>query len=335
MTKVKIYYYSLSLCMNENECEFREIGLHQKFHEYFCKLKDNKKNGFEDNLLKERLTKVMSIYSCKYMKNEDVVFQSNEISVEIGKYGKESKIVNKNTFSISHYQNREEAQMHPFCFALFYNEDQRKGVLAIEAIGHSKNKDIVIDILRNVISDTSIKIKLLPIHPMQIAKKLFGKGKITEIKLKKIYPHNDIANSTNGMPFYSQNVIVRYQQPVFQNLSNFVKKIFLGSSIDEIIGIEQGKDVEDIEFVIQDGSTKRNVKYSSIYNIESFENITESVEFANNGFPSIASVFSKMFESVIFYLKKLDLITGDITKDMLKPEYIYKDRSVQESEDNN
>ena len=284
MTKVKIYYYSITFTTKESVYQFKKIDLHKKLREYFCKLKTNNKNGFEDNLSKGRLTKMTSLSSYEHMKNEDIVFQSDQISVEIGKYGLESKLVDKNTFSVSHYQKKIEAQMHPFCFSLFYNEDQKVGVLAIEAIGHSKNKDIVVEILKNVISDPSIEMRLLPIHPVQVVKKLFGEGTITEIRLKKFHSNKDVANSVDGMPFYSENVVV---------------------------------------------------KYNSFCNVDSFEDITKSIEFADNGYPSVASVFLKMDESAIFYLSQLKLIPDEITKDILRFNCIYEDRSVQESEDNN
>lgn len=105
MTKVKIYYYSITFTTKESVYQFKEIDLHKKLREYFCKLKTNNKNGFEDNLSKGRLTKMTSLSSYEHMKNEDIVFQSDQISVEIGKYGLESKLVDKNTFSVSHYQS--------------------------------------------------------------------------------------------------------------------------------------------------------------------------------------------------------------------------------------
>lgn len=336
MTKVKIYYYSITFTTKESVYQFKEIDLHKKLREYFCKLKTNNKNGFEDNLSKGRLTKMTSLSSYEHMKNEDIVFQSDQISVEIGKYGLESKLVDKNTFSVSHYQKKIEAQMHPFCFSLFYNEDQKVGVLAIEAIGHSKNKDIVVEILKNVISDPSIEMRLLPIHPVQVVKKLFGEGTITEIRLKKFHSNKDVANSVDGMPFYSENVVVRYQKPIFQNRSNFIKSLFSkDTSISKIVGIDQSEDVEDIEFTVKSGNAERTVKYNSFCNVDSFEDITKSIEFADNGYHSVASVFLKMDESAIFYLSQLKLIPDEITKDILRFNCIYEDRSVQESEDNN
>ena len=232
--------------------------------------------------------------------------------LETGSYGYSSKIKSITTSEITHSKTIGEADMVPLFFYASIPKDSYKGLIALERFRVFGCKTVLENDLNQFLKDSNYKAKITlhPILPETVAKQYLTKGNICKMRLVKHSVPTDIAdvykdeyrNGEFGTFEYVMNPKKNKYLPFKKDINKFLNNAIGLKNIIEVHGI----DYDNIKVELQIGNKKRTISLNSIDKLSGDIDISDEVEFENDGHPKYKSILSIAQEIVEEYIQIID-----------------------------
>lgn len=201
-------------------------------------------------------------------------------SVKTGDYGVASEIVDSETLEITYHKKSSEAEMMTFSGCIIAPRGKHTtAVILMQTLGRygfvtTMKKHINLYIKAE---NDNNRVYFDPLMPREFAEKILNEGKLSGITFIRYRIPSDIADQ---LGVNSGATEVREERR-FKARGGFPKEIIHGllfgnKDKSAVVSIENF-DVDDIQFIIKNGSSEKTITLSNIDKLQVHEDITEKI----------------------------------------------------------
>ncbi|MGU8996740.1 hypothetical protein ACV3ZD_03610 [Clostridium perfringens] len=240
--------------------------------------------------------------------------------LETGNYGFSSSIKKIKTGELTHSKMSDEADMIPLFFNAVIKKDAYKAIISLEKFKTYGCKTILeTDINQYLLQKgLTLKIKLHPMLPLDVAKKYLEEGNVCRMRLIKNTLPKDIGDIYKDEVklgnFGTFEYVLNPKKNKFLPFKNDIKK-YLNNAIGmkNIIEVE-GIDYDNIKAEIDINGKKKTINLNNIEKLTGDIDISEDIVFSNDGHPEYKSILKVSKEILDEYIALIDFENYEINE---------------------
>jgi len=295
----------------------------------------NKATSYEDDSIKEKISKPENADIVQAKIGNNPYFSSMHSIIKSGEYGVEIELINAETGKKTHTQNKKEAGVLPFGFALYISNVSSKGILVTQTFGTSglltHIKNILELAIKQRISNAYLVVK--SVLPHQYFQQLMDKRSITALVVETKKKSNEDLSDKDSEDFsisYKSTEKI-YKAPIISDkVKKKLSKVFRDREALSELSFLVGNDekIENIKIVFKVGNKLKHVNYNTFFNLQISQDISNLVtRNPETEHPIQESLYQFMDDAVQTYLIAMDIIVAPqgndtITYDLLKHFYL-------------
>lgn len=324
MSNVNVSYFSIKAYINKKDKK-SYLFMGDIHGENLTKVLFNYLNldqaEYKNDKTKEMVSKFIYFENTEHRLDDRYFYDSIDCIVEAGHYGNAAKIVNVNDGGLTHTQKPGEAATKPFGFSIFYKNNEKQAILAIESIGKNSIISDIKDFIKKAFNYYSNKtkkeqkqgtvyIEIFNISPVDYIYKLIDEGEIKNIYLT--LEKTRIDDLTEEKPIDSKNKVLLYKKPNYLNKRKLKSLIVDDSGFNALAELKNDdEEICDIKYDVEIGGQTKSISFSNYRTFRISENVTELIIKSPNGHPTRQSLFRAINASSIKYLQLLNIVGED------------------------
>lgn len=224
--------------------------------------------------------------------------------IETGDYGTEENMVNVQTGEATHTKSINEALLVPFYFLFYIPRDSRIGFLLLQRIGNLGVYSLFQDNLRRSLdsyvarnNESNFVLKINPLVLQRLINRHLegiggGAKKITFERLDKedLKVSRMTGNEISDDKVRNTELVYTAKRNETFNIRRILDRMPMRSVAPSNVFSVEGIEYSDVKFEVEIGRQTRQLSVKDIEKLGTFMDITESVELAQNGYPTYESL---------------------------------------------
>jgi len=214
--------------------------------------------------------------------------------LEVGEYGFESQLVDKDDAALRYLRRVNDVEMLPFFFLLYLPRRPRKGILVLQRFGSLGVKTALEAEFARCFKDTDHVLEIHPLIPERVVKRWTDARQVKKVRLVGFEIPTDIAQAFqlgDREEVESELVLVAKQGHTL-SLPSSVKKLLGGKRPrGGFVEVQESLSTESVKVEIQVGGETRTIDVSDPGKMAAYDNVTGAVVIdGSTGHPTPDSI---------------------------------------------
>ncbi len=271
-------------------CQLNNLPGKLKFIEILVSYLNDRKN---EKWLNSQYQSALKIENYFHIENKDVI----DGIIKAGKYGYAAELENIETGE-RFYRSVDDCEYLPFYFLIHHKEDQNECILMLQRFGIFGVKSFFFKDLYEYLKilNDELLLEINSIVPQSQLHQILG-GSIKKIRYIKFSIPDDIADdldlSDHNEEEAQLEMVVKLKNNIYPD---WIRRILNGqadyANFIEIIGIE----FDRIKLEVKLGNKYKTIDLSDLAKIRANFDITNNVEFNDDGHPTLESIRSEALD---------------------------------------
>jgi hypothetical protein len=232
-------------------------------------------------------------------------------TIETGAYGHESVLYHRKKKQDVYNKTRDEADMSPFFFLLDVPKGVDEAILILQRSGAYGIRQILYNILASRFESEfdDLRLRIDPLVVDSDLKRLFRRGRVTQIRYCRYGLSSDIADHYEGGHKESpgrMELVFHARRGDHFNLAGKIREVVEGKTVAEVFALEETEfEFDTVKLGLEENGRTKQVDMSHYMKVRSYHDVTENLKILASGHPDFESIKQQAVELLAQTRKQL------------------------------